>query len=57
MILASGYILIQALDDGWLAQVLAIASTVTLMLRSVPPLVLIFTGAAVFVALHAVAMV
>lgn len=54
MILASGYILIQGLDGGWMAQVLAMGSTVTLMLTPVKPLALITVGTAIFVTLHSV---
>lgn len=57
MILASSYILIQALDGGWLAQALAVASTLTLILTPVSPLALIAAGAAIFVTFHATAIV
>jgi chromate transporter len=54
MILASGLVLIEALEGGWLAQGIAIASTALLMLTKVNPIVLMAGGAVVFIALHGV---
>ncbi len=54
MILASGLVLIEALEGGWLAQSIAIASTALLMLTKVNPIVLMAGGAVVFIALHGV---
>ena len=52
MILASGLVLIQALEGGWLARGIALASTALLMATRVNPLLLMAGGAGVFVALH-----
>ena len=52
MILASGLVLIQALEGGWLARGIALASTALLMATRVNPLLLMAAGACVFVALH-----
>jgi chromate transporter len=57
MILASGYVLIQTLAGGVLAQLLAIASTVTLMMTRVNPLVVVLAGTGIFISLHAVGVV
>jgi chromate transporter len=54
MILASGLVLIEALEGGWLAQGIAVASTALLMLTKVNPVVLMAGGAVVFIALHGV---
>ncbi len=54
MILASGLVLIQALEGGWLARGIAVASTGTLMVTRVNPLLLMAAGAVVFIALHGV---
>ncbi len=54
MILASGLVLVQALEGGWLARGIAVASTGLLMATRVSPLLLMAAGAAVFVALHGV---
>ena len=53
MILASGLVLIEALEGGWLARGIAVASTGVLMATRVNPLLLMASGAVVFVALHA----
>jgi chromate transporter len=53
MILASAYVLIQTLDGGTLAQILAIASTVTLLMTRVNPLVVVLAGTGIFIFLHA----
>jgi chromate transporter len=52
MILAAGYTLLRAVDGGWLARGIAFASTGTLMLTRVNPLVLLAGGAAVFAAVR-----
>lgn len=52
MILAAGLVLLEALDGGWLARAIALASTALLMATRVPPLVLLSLGAVVFVSLH-----
>ena len=54
MILASGLVLIEALEGGWLARGIALASTALLMATPVNPVLLMAAGAAVFVALHGV---
>ena len=54
MILASGLVLIQALEGGWLARGIAVASTAILMSTRANPVLLMACGAAVFVALHGV---
>jgi chromate transporter len=54
MILASVYVLLGALEGGWTARVIALASTAVLMLTPINPLLLLASGAAVFVALQAV---
>ena len=51
MILASVYVLMQALDGGWLAQAVALASTAALMASRVNPLLLIAAGAGLFLLL------
>lgn len=52
MILATVYVLLQALDGGWLARALALTSTAVLMLTPVDPLIMIGMGAATFIGLH-----
>ena len=54
MILASGLVLIEALEGGWLARGIAVASTAILMATRVNPVLLMAGGAVVFVALHGV---
>ena len=54
MILASGLVLIEALEGGWAARGIAVASTATLMATKVNPLVLMAGGAMLFIALHGV---
>ena len=54
MILASGLVLVEALEGGWLARGIAVAATAVLMATQVNPLLLMACGAAVFVALHGV---
>ncbi|WID98688.1 chromate transporter [Bosea vestrisii] len=57
MILASSYVLIQALDGGWFGRGLALVSTALLMLTPVNPLLLIAAGAGCFVGLHTLALI
>ncbi|WP_179402987.1 chromate transporter [Burkholderia guangdongensis] len=54
MILASVWVLLQGLDGGWPARVLALVSTVCVMRTRVNALLLILAGAAIFVAMHAI---
>jgi chromate transporter len=54
MILASGLVLIEALEGGWVARGIALASTGLLMVTKVNPIVLMAAGAVVFIALHSV---
>ncbi|WP_158747326.1 chromate transporter [Acidisphaera sp. L21] len=54
MILASGLVLIEALEGGWLARGIAIASTSILMATRLNPVLLMACGAVVFVVLHGV---
>lgn len=51
-ILASVYVLLQALDGGWLAQAIALASTAILVATPVNPLLLLFGGGLTFVAVQ-----
>jgi len=55
MILAAVYVLLQALDGGWLARGIALLSTAVLMTTRINPLVLLAGGAAGFVGLHMIA--
>ena len=52
MILASVYVLLNALEGGWLAQGIAYASTALLLTTGVDPLLLLLAGAGVFLVLH-----
>lgn len=52
MILAAVYVLLRALDGGWVAQLVAFASTAALLFTRLNPLVLVALGAGVFVVLH-----
>lgn len=52
MILATVYVLLQAMEGGWAVKAIALASTAVLMLTRVNPLVLIGAGAALFAALQ-----
>jgi chromate transporter len=52
MILAAGFVLLQALEGGWLARGIAVAATAALMVTRINPLLLMAVGALVFVALH-----
>ncbi len=54
MILASGFVLLQALEGGWPARCIAIASTVLLMTTRINPVALMALGAVVFIGLHGV---
>lgn len=57
MILAAVYVLLQALDGGWPARIIAFVSAGLLTLTRVNPLVMIAAGAAIFLALHALTIV
>ena len=53
MILASGLVLIEALEGGWLARGIAVASTAVLLAsKRISPLLLMGGGGAVFILLH-----
>lgn len=54
-VLASVWVLLQALDGGWPAQVIALVSTAILLATPVNPLIVLGGGALAFVALHALA--
>jgi chromate transporter len=54
MILAAGFVLLQALEGGWVARGIAVASTGLLMVTKISPIVLMALGAVVFIAVHAV---
>jgi chromate transporter len=54
MILASGLVLVEALEGGWLARGIAVLATALLMVTRVNPILLMAAGAAVFVVLHGV---
>ncbi len=54
MILATGLVLVQALEGGWLARGIALAATVLLMTTRVSPIPLMAAGAGVFLLLHGV---
>jgi chromate transporter len=53
MILASGFVLLQALEGGWPARCIALASTALLLVTRVNPIALMALGAVVFIGLHA----
>jgi len=53
MILGSVYILLQALEGGWPARLIAFASTTCLFVTRINPLLLLGCGAATFIAIHA----
>ena len=57
MILAAVYVLLQALDGGWLAQAIAFASTAVLMASRMSPLILLAAGAGIFIGLRLVGVV
>ncbi|MEZ2132796.1 MULTISPECIES: chromate transporter [unclassified Sinorhizobium] len=54
MILATVYVLLQAMEGGWAVKAIALASTAVLMLTRVNPLLVIGLGAALFAALQSV---
>lgn len=54
MILATVYVLLQAMEGGWAVKAIALASTAVLMLTRVNPLLIIGFGAALFAALQSV---
>lgn len=54
MILATVYVLLQAMEGGWAVKAIALASTAVLMLTRVNPLLVIGIGAALFTALQSV---
>ena len=56
LILAAVYVLMLTLDGGWLARLIALASTAALMLSKINPLLLIALGAAIYIGLHAALM-
>jgi chromate transporter len=57
MILAATYVLLQAIDGGWVARAIALASTAALLLTKVNPLLLIGAGVAIFIGLHTIGLV
>ncbi len=56
MILAAVYVLLQSLEGGWLAIVIALGSTAILMATRANAMVLLCAGAAVFAAGHALGL-
>lgn len=52
MILAAVYVLFLSLEGGWAARAIAVASTLLVMRTRANPLLLVFGGAAVLLALH-----
>ena len=52
MILESCLVLLEALEGGWPARSIALASTALLMTTRVNPIVLMSLGAVVFIAVH-----
>lgn len=54
MILASGLVLTQALEGGWVAQAIAVVSTGVLLATKINPLVLMLAGGAAFAAMHGI---
>jgi chromate transporter len=52
-VLASVWVLLQALDGGWIAQAIALASTAMLLVTPVNPLILLSAGALVFAGVQA----
>lgn len=57
MILAAVYVLLQALDGGWIARLIALSSTTALMLTPINPITLIGAGATIFIVLHGLALI
>lgn len=56
MILASVYVLFDALEGGWPARLVALVSTAVLMTTAVPPLLLLGAGALVLLGLRALGL-
>lgn len=56
MIMAAVYVLLQALNGGWPARVMAVASAALLLRTRVNPLLLIGTGAGIYLGLHAIGL-
>ncbi|RQS20823.1 chromate transporter [Burkholderia sp. Bp8998] len=54
MILASVWVLLQALDGGWPARAIAVGSTVCVMVTRIHALLLIVVGALLLVGVHAI---
>ena len=54
-VLASVYVLLQALDGGWLAQAIALTSTAILLATPINPLILLFGGGVAFAAIQTIA--
>ncbi len=52
MILAAVYVLLQAIEGGWLARGIALVSTTILMMTRISPLILLACGAVSFIVLH-----
>jgi chromate transporter len=52
-VLASVWVLLQALNGGWIAQAIALASTVILLVTPANPLILLSAGALVFACVQA----
>ncbi len=52
MILATVFVLLKSLDGGWLARLIAFASTAVLMSTKMNPLALLACGAGIFVAIR-----
>jgi chromate transporter len=57
MIMAAVYVLLQALDGGWPARIIALASTAALMASRINPLILLAAGAAILIGLRLVGLV
>jgi chromate transporter len=57
MILGAVYVLLQALDGGWPARVIAFASTACLLVSRINPILLLGGGAACVVAMHMTALI
>ncbi len=56
MILAAVYVLLLALGGGWIARAISFVSTLILLRSRVNPLILIGSGAAVFMGLHQISV-
>lgn len=57
MILAATYVLLQAMDGGWIARSIALISTALLMLTPVNPIILIAAGSACFMGLRLLGLI